>query len=116
MREGDYTWDLLPNNGGFVLRETGTDYCCINQFGGGGGPLKFWDDGNSPTDDGSTFRVEEAMDVVDGIAKLNGVTSNGNQAISSWYDLGGRRTSTPKRKGVYIIRMKNGISKKVIIE
>lgn len=116
MREGDYTWDLLPNNGGFVLRETGTDYCCINQFGGGGGPLKFWDDGNSPTDDGSTFRVEEAIDVVDGIAKLNGVTSNDNQAISSWYDLGGRRTSTPKRKGVYIIRMKNGISKKVIIE
>ena len=61
MRSGDYTWDLLPNNNGFVLRVTGTEYSCINQYGGGNGPLQFWTDSNSLTDDGSTFRVEEAI-------------------------------------------------------
>ncbi|MCR4665338.1 MAG: leucine-rich repeat protein, partial [Paludibacteraceae bacterium] len=59
MRSGDYTWDLLPNNDGFVLRVTGTEYSCINQYGGDNGPLKFWTDSNSLTDDGSTFRVDE---------------------------------------------------------
>jgi hypothetical protein len=59
MRSGDYTWDLLPNNGGFVLRITGTDDSCINQYGGPNGPLQFWTDSRSLTDDGSTFRVVE---------------------------------------------------------
>ncbi len=121
MRKGDYTWDLLPNNGGFVLRETGTDYCCINQFGGGGGPLKFWDDGNSPTDDGSTFRVEEAMDIVDGIESLTPALSKGEGEI---YDLSGRKInsslflphSSHKRKGIVIIHMNDGTMRKVLVK
>ena len=60
MRSGDYTWDLLPNSDGFVLRVTGTENSCINQLGGIYGPLQFWTDDNSPKDDGSTFRVVEA--------------------------------------------------------
>ena len=125
MRKGNYTWDLLPNNGGFVLRETGTDYCCINQYGGGGGPLKFWDDGNSPTDDGSTFRVEEAMDIVDGIESLTPALSKGEGEI---YDLSGRKINSStvncqlstvnyqRRKGIYIVRKSDGTSRKVLIK
>ena len=77
MRSGEYSWDLLSNNGGFVLRETGTDYNCINQFGGYGGPLKFWNDGWSPTDDGSTFRVEEAQPIDE-----NGISNWENDVIA----------------------------------
>ena len=61
MRSGDYTWDLLPNNGGFVLRVTGTEYSCINQYGSTSGPLQFWTNSKALTDDGSTFRVEEVI-------------------------------------------------------
>ena len=71
MRQGEYTWDLLSNNGGFILRETETDYNCINQLGGGGGPLGFWNNNQSLTDDGSTFRVERAIDIVDTIITDN---------------------------------------------
>ena len=63
MRSGEYVWDLLPNSDGFVLRIPGTAQTCINQFGGHQGPLKFWNDGNSPTDNGSTFRVTEVPDL-----------------------------------------------------
>ena len=65
MRQGEYAWDLLPNLNGFVLRKAGTENSCVNQFGGPGGPLKFWHDGNSLYDDGSTFRIGES--IVDGI-------------------------------------------------
>ena len=60
MRSGDYTWDLLPNNDGFVLRVTGTENSCINHYGYG--PLQFWTDSRSLTNDGSTFRVVEAIE------------------------------------------------------
>ena len=80
MRSGDYSWDILPNSDGFVLRETGTDYNCINQFGGYGGPLKFWYNGNSPTDDGSTFRVE-AVQLLDGDVNNDGKV-NGADIVS----------------------------------
>ena len=57
MREGQYTWTIGKNADGFTLKETGTDYNCINQSGGASGPLKFWNSANSPTDNGSTFRI-----------------------------------------------------------
>lgn len=101
MRAGDYTWDLLPNSDGFVLRVTGTENSCINQYGGGGGPLKFWTDVNSLTDDGSTFRVEEAgimgdvncdgdVTIADGVAVLNamaGETVPGNPDVNGDNDV-----------------------------
>ena len=67
MRSDDYSWDPLPNNGGFVLRVQGTDYCCINQFGSTSGPLQFWTSSKALTDDGSTFRVEEVVETSPGI-------------------------------------------------
>ena len=57
MREGMYLWTIGKNADGFTLKETGTANNCINQAGGASGPLKFWDNGNSPTDNGSTFRI-----------------------------------------------------------
>ena len=113
MRKGEYAWDLLSNNGGFVLRETGTDYNCINQLGGGGGPLGFWYDRGSLTDDGSTFRVEETMDIVNAIESLTPALSKGEGEI---YDLSGRKMSNGRRKGIYIIRMKDGTTKKTMIK
>ena len=74
MRSGDYTWDLLPNNDGFVLRVTGTENSCINQLGGSNGPLQFWTDNKSVTNDGSTFRVVEAVRLPDYV--INDVTSS----------------------------------------
>lgn len=68
MRPGSFVWDLIPNQDGFVLRLPGTEYTCINQFGGTTGPLKFWTDPRSATDDGSTFRIYESY--LDGIASV----------------------------------------------
>ncbi len=106
MRKGDYTWDLLPNNGGFVLRVTGTENTCINQLGGNSGPLQFWTNGNSLTDDGSTFRVEDVTPLIDGIEFMG--ESDTSAPI---YDLSGRRVSAPIKKGIFIINRK-----KVLVE
>ena len=122
MRKGDYSWDLLPNSGGFVLRETGTDYNCVNQLGGAGGSLKFLNSESSLTDESSTFRVEDAMDVVDGIRSIhNSQFTIHNEEV---YDLSGRKInsslftlhSSLKKKGVYIIRTKDGTTKKTMIK
>ena len=61
MQQGEFAWDLLSNNGGFVLRETTRDFNSINQFGEASGPLKFWNDSQSLTDDGFTFHIEETL-------------------------------------------------------
>jgi hypothetical protein len=106
MRPKEYAWDLLPNGDGFVLRIPGTPYTCINQFGGGNGPLKFWDSESSPTDDGSTFRITGGG-VTDDIENLTPTLSQGDDTI---YDLAGRRVIRPAH-GIYI---KNG--KKVFVK
>ena len=73
MRPGEYTWDILKNNDGFVLRILDTDYSCINQIGGSGGELQIWTDSNSPKDNGSTFRVEACdAEFLVGDANLDG--------------------------------------------
>lgn len=112
MRAGDYAWDLLPNADGFVLRETGTSYNCINQFGGNSGPLKFWDSAGSTTDDGSTFRVEEAQPLYDAIETLSSKQPAVDDA--SLYNLSGQRINRLQR-GV-IIRRSNGKSEKVLVK
>ena len=106
VRKGDYTWDLLPNNGGFVLRVTETESTCINQLGGANGPLQFWTNSNSLTDDGSTFRVEDVTPLIDGIEFMG--ESDTSAPI---YDLSGRRVSAPIKKGIFIINRK-----KVLVE
>lgn len=112
MRAGDYAWDLLPNADGFVLRETGTSYNCINQFGGTSGPLKFWNNAGSTTDDGSTFRVEEAQPLYDAIETLSSKQPAVDDA--NLYNLSGQRINRMQR-GV-IIRRHNGKTKKVLVK
>lgn len=112
MRAGDYAWDLLPNADGFVLRETGTSYNCINQFGGNSGPLKFWNSAGSTTDEGSTFRVEEAQPLYDAIETLSSKQPAVDDA--SLYNLSGQRINRMQR-GV-IIRRSNGKSEKVLVK
>lgn len=112
MRAGDYTWDLLSNSDGFVLRETGTSYNCINQFGGTSGPLKFWNNAGSTTDDGSTFRVEEAQPLYDAIETLSSKQPAVDDA--NLYNLSGQRINRMQR-GV-IIRRHNGKTKKVLVK
>ena len=104
MRPGDYAWDLLPNSDGFVLRIPGTEYSCINQFGGTGGPLKYWNDKNSPADNGSTFRIFEAN--VDAIPSVHNSQLTTHDDI---YDLSGRQIVNRKLsnhtlpRGIYIV-------------
>ncbi|MBO4613078.1 MAG: hypothetical protein J5671_07930 [Bacteroidaceae bacterium] len=97
MRAGDYSWDLLPNGDGFVLRVTGTENTCINQFGGNSGPLQFWTANGSLTDNGSTFRVEEAQDLDDAILSAHASDTE----AQTYYDLSGRRIAKPTT-GIYI--------------
>ena len=106
MRSGEYAWDLLPNGDGFVLRVPGTDYCCINQYGGNNGDLKFWDDAASPTDDGSTFRISEA--ITDGIIALDDASAE----IEGYYTINGIRLSRPTHD-IIIVRYKDGRSVKI---
>lgn len=106
MRPGNFAWDLLPNGDGFALRVPGTDNCCINQYGGNNGDLKFWDDGASPTDDGSTFRISEAL--IDGIIALDDASAE----IEGYYSINGVRLARPTR-GIIIIRYKDGHTVKV---
>ena len=89
MRPGEYAWDLLPNSDGFVLRQPGTDYVCINQFGGNSGPLQFWDSSASPTDNGSTFRVSDAL--VDGVGEME--YAEWSMKHDGIYDLSGRKVA-----------------------
>ncbi len=109
MRPGNYAWDLLPSkdNDGFVLRIPGTEYKCINQFGSNSGPLRFWDDKNSPNDNGSTFRIGES--IVDGIANLQTSTKNEDEG-GAVYNLAGQRVGS-NFKGIAI---KNG--RKVLVK
>ena len=111
MRKGDYTWDLLPNSDGFVLRVTGTEDSCINQYGGANGPLKFWTDANSLTDDGSTFRVEDVTPLIDGIGTIQNLKFKMNNEADAMFDLSGRRITSPMQKGIYIKNRKKVIVK-----
>jgi len=107
MREGSQEWELLPNLDGFVLRVPGSAFQCLNQFGSSSGPLRYWDDNRSLTDNGSTFRVTEAPDP-DGIAE---VESSKLKVEGGVYDLAGRKVDAPQsstlnpqlRKGIYIV-------------
>ena len=107
MRTGDYAWDLLPHRDGFLLRKPGTSNWCLNQYGGAGGPLRFWKDDRSLTDNGSTFRIFEAN--ASDIANVN-VNLNLNEGESEAYNLAGQRVGS-HYKGVVI---KNG--KKVLVK
>jgi hypothetical protein len=110
MRTGDYSWTIRPNSDGFVLSPHDHLDVCINQFGGGKGALQTWKSGNSPRDDGSTFRVTEAPDP-DGIAPLFAEKEDGPIYI---YNVSGQRLDNSQftihnsqlRRGIYIVNGK----------
>ena len=106
MRPGNYTWELLPNSDGFVLRVPGTPSTCINQFGGSKGPLQFWESGRSLTDNGSTFRVTEAPKPYDGIDLA--AASKQQRVI---FDLSGRRLDKIRQPGIYIVNGRKQVVK-----
>ena len=60
--EGNHGWNIVPNNntsvpaGSFCLNVPGTNLY-INQYGGAGGSVKFWDSANNLGDGGSAFTV-----------------------------------------------------------
>jgi hypothetical protein len=60
--EGHHGWNIVPSTntsvpaGSFVLNVPGTNLY-INQFGGAGGSVKFWDSTNNLGDGGSAFTV-----------------------------------------------------------
>lgn len=58
MREGTYGWTLCQNSDGFTLKETGTANNYVND---NASTLKFWNNVNAATDNGSTFRVAEVL-------------------------------------------------------
>ena len=102
MRPGDYYWDILPNDDGFVLRVPGTDSWCLNQHGGKGGPLRYWESANSLVDNGSMFRVTEAPDFYDGMMSI--IPAGSVKGDGKIYTLSGQRIDKAlMRKGVYII-------------
>ena len=78
MRDGEYRWEIGKNNDGFFLREIGTEYNCVNQNGGSNGPLQFWNSAASPTDNGSTFRVQASTAVEFAVPTFN--IEDGTQA------------------------------------
>ena len=57
---GPYYWNILKSStdipNAFLLNARGTA-CSINQFGGAGGSLKFWNSTNNVGDEGSAFTV-----------------------------------------------------------
>ena len=76
--EGHHGWNIVPSTntsvpaGSFCLNVPGTDLY-INQYGGPGGKVKFWNSANNIGDDGSAFTVFDvptnfASFVVDEIA------------------------------------------------
>ena len=58
--EGNHIWTIAKSSSGitdaFTLNVPGTNLY-INQYGGAGGSLKFWDSGNNVGDPGSAFTV-----------------------------------------------------------
>ena len=98
MREGDYSWEILPNSDGFVLRVEGTLNTCISQYGGTRSALKVWNDPRSLTATYSTFQVSDAPEIYDGVS-----TTAERAKDKTVYDLAGRRIDTISQPGIYII-------------
>ncbi|MBP5770271.1 MAG: hypothetical protein J6W75_02785 [Bacteroidaceae bacterium] len=65
-------WNIRKSNSGiensFLLNVVGTELC-INQFGGAGGSVKFWDSANNVGDEGSAFTI---FDVPTNFAEFTG--------------------------------------------
>lgn len=79
MREGNYPWEVIVNGDGFALCEVGTNYNCINLYGGLGGPLRCWNNANSAQDLGSIFQVNS-------VTIPYAVLSDDNTVLTFYYD------------------------------
>ena len=97
MLDEIYVWDAVANDDGFILKVPGSEHKCINQYNGGGGPLRLWDSAKALTDDGCTFRIYGSV-VIDGIGSVPAVSEE-EDAI---YNVAGQRLSK-MQKGVNIV-------------
>ena len=61
LRDGEYTWEILPNLDGFVLKAPGTANWYINNSNGQA-KFGYWDSTNGRTDNGGTFRLTKVPD------------------------------------------------------
>ena len=85
MRPGDYSWQVRPNSNGFVLSPPYYPNVCINQFGGSSGALQTWNSDNSPTDDGSTFRI--VQEIILGDVNSDGEVDLSDAIMVTYYSL-----------------------------
>ena len=99
IARGIYAWDALANDDGFVLKVPGSKHNCVNQYNGGGGPLRVWDDARALTDEGCTFRiVAHIVDDVDSVPAAS-------QREGAIYNVAGQRLSK-MQKGINIVNGK----------
>ncbi|MBR1652947.1 MAG: hypothetical protein IJ692_06120 [Alloprevotella sp.] len=59
MKDGEFKWEMLENESGFVLRVPGTSTKYVNQNGGTAGYLGYRDNTLGRTDAGSTITITE---------------------------------------------------------
>ena len=81
MRDGDTYWDIFGRSGGILLREQGTANNFINQAGGAGGKLQFWNSSYAKGDNGSTMWLVEAP--VETTTITYHVMYNGNEVATT---------------------------------
>ena len=85
MRDGDYSWTILPNSDGFILQETGSANNYVNEVNG---KIGFWNDTKGRTDNGSTFRVTKVPtneEVFAAARELYNTLSEGQQTVQAGY-------------------------------
>ena len=82
LREGEYSWTILSNSDGFILKETGTDHNSINEVNG---KIGFWNNGYSLTDNGSTFRLSKVPENT--ITYINALDQLDNNKVYAIYNV-----------------------------
>jgi len=116
MRSGDYSWDILSNGKGFNLRIPETTNSCVFHYVGSRG-LTFWADDATFTHSASRLNLTLVSDVEDGI---HNVMSDATPVAI--YTTSGTMVGTNIEAldelpaGIYIFRLRDGSTKKVVIK
>ena len=87
LRDGEYTWEILPNLDGFVLKAPGTANWYINNSNGQA-KFGYWDSTNGRTDNGGTFRltiVPGMSDLLQAAHDLYDALNEGRQNVQIGY-------------------------------
>lgn len=87
LRDGEYTWEILPNLDGFVLKAPGTNNWYINNSNGQA-KFGYWDNTSGRTDNGSTFRltkVPNMSELLEAAHDLYDALNEGRQNVQIGY-------------------------------